>query len=143
MKCWTLICFHCPHMYLVLTCQDGKKKKTLCAIRSGGIRPRGIRSGGIRLHGIRPGGIRLGGRGRPESCRAALANTKWDGRLALPCPGHTPHLLLYLHPITVHFVKYNDQSVLCLLYKKRSWVSPSPQGEGPVHVNKVRFKSAV
>lgn len=27
LKCWTLICFHCPHIYLVLTCQDGKKKK--------------------------------------------------------------------------------------------------------------------
>lgn len=59
LKCWTLICFHCPQMYLVLTCQDGKKKKP--SVRSGGIRPCGIRLGSIR-----PGGIRPGSWGRQE-----------------------------------------------------------------------------
>lgn len=40
--------------------------------------------------------------------------------------GHYP--LLYLHLIKVHFVKYNYYSMICLLYKKRKWVLPSPEG---------------
>lgn len=35
--------------------------------------------------------------------------------------------LLYLHLIKVHFVKYNYQSMICLLYKKRKWVLSSPE----------------
>lgn len=107
---------------------------------SGQVASGRVASGWVASGQVASGRVAEAGR---RSCRAAPANTKWDGRLALPCPGHTPHLLLYLHPITVHFIKYNDQSVIRLLYKKRSRVSPSPQGEGPVPVNKVWFKSTV
>lgn len=45
--------------------------------------------------------------------------------------------LLYLHLIKVHFVKYNYHSMICLLYKKRKWVLPSPEGKALAHVNMV------
>lgn len=50
--------------------------------------------------------------------------------------GHYP--LLYLHLIKVHFVKYNYYSMICLLYKKRKWVLPPPEGRRALaHVNTV------
>lgn len=33
---------------------------------------------------------------------------------------------LYLHLIKVHFVKYNDQSIICLLHKRRKWGPSTP-----------------